>query len=200
MARKWTDQEKAYLDKFFEKRGVPYLAEKLGRSTNAVKKMAHDMGHNAMICEDLYERTLAECFNTHSKVVRGWIEKHGLKCTVVKRGSRTYRLIAVKDFWEWAESHKEMIPFQKYERLSILPEPVWLKEYIRQYEYPKNARKPITSSDKFTVKMLQYKGCTDEEIAKELGRTAESVHYIKKLIKKEEQENAQWHKKRGGKE
>lgn len=189
MARKWTEQEETYLDKFFEKKGVPYLAEKLNRSTNAVKKRAHELGHNAMVCEDLYERTLAECFGTYSKVVRNWIDKHGLKCTVIKRGSRQYRLIAVKDFWEWAESHKNLIPFQKYVRLSVLPEPKWLKDYLRDYDHPVNNRKKITSSDKFTVKMLQYKGCTDEEIAKQIHRTPDSVHYIKKLIREEERRN-----------
>lgn len=189
MARKWTDQEKNYLDKFFEKKGVPYLADKLGRSTNAVKKMAHDLGHNAMICEDLYERTLAECFGTYSKVVRNWIEKYGLKCTKVKRGNRIYRLIAVKDFWEWAETHKNLIPFHKYVRLSVIPEPDWLKDCIKNYDYPVNNRKPITSSDKFAVKMLSYKGYSESEIAKEINRTPDSVHYIKKLIREEERRN-----------
>ena len=35
--RNWTEQEEAYIDKFYEKRGVSYLANKLNRTEDSVK-------------------------------------------------------------------------------------------------------------------------------------------------------------------
>ena len=96
MARKkWTEQEISYIDKFYEKRGVPYLAKKLKRTEASVKHKAQSLGHNAYAPEDLYTRTLAKCFHCDSRVIIRWMDKYGLKYYSVQRGKASCKLIEV---------------------------------------------------------------------------------------------------------
>ena len=57
--RNWTEQEEAYIDKFYEKRGVSYLANKLNRTEISVKRKAQSLGNNPYVCEDLYNKNIA---------------------------------------------------------------------------------------------------------------------------------------------
>ena len=175
--RHCTKQEEEYIHKFYEKRGVSYLAKKLNRTEASVKRKAQSLGHNAYICEDLYIRTVAKCFNCDSRVITRWIEKFGLACRVVQRGKMTCRLIDPKVFWKWASEHKDLIPWSKYERLSILPEPEWVKESIKEYE-KKNNRKHITDIEILYVVNYKKKGYSYKYIASELQRTEDSIKHI----------------------
>lgn len=175
--RNWTEQEEAYIDKFYEKRGVSYLANKLNRTEISVKRKAQSLGHNAYVCEDLYIKTIARCFHCDSRVITRWIDKFGLPCRIVQRGQATCRLIDPKTFWKWAFEHQDLIPWAKYERLSILPEPEWVKEAIKGYE-KKNDRKRISSHEISTVVYYHKNGYTYKEIASILHRTEDSVKHI----------------------
>lgn len=177
MARNWTKQETEYLEKFYEKRGVSYIAKKLNRTVHSVKKKARTLGLNAYICEDLYVRTIARCFNSHPRIVNRWIEKYGLPYKTVQRGTFICKLISADKFWKWAENHKELIPWEKYEKSTILPEPDWVKEAIRMYAV-KNRRKRITLLEAQYVVMQKKQGKSFEQLAEELGRTVESIRHI----------------------
>lgn len=182
--REWTKQEEAYLDKFYEKRGVGYLAKKLKRTEISVKRKAHSLGHNAYVCESLYVKTVAKCFNCDSRVVNRWIDKFGLPCDTVQRGQMTCRLIDGNTFWKWAYEHQDIILWGKYERFSILPEPDWVKEAISNYT-KKNNRKKVSSVDVSTVVWRRKQGYTYKQIAKELGRGEDSVKHMYRKYKKE---------------
>lgn len=177
MRKEWSDDEVAYLEKYYEKRGVSFIAKKLGRTNNSVKRKAQKLGYNAYVCEDIYVRMVARCFNCDSRVVNRWIDKYGLPCRTVKRGQATCKLIDTIKFWKWAKEHKDLIPWAKYERRTILPEPPWLRETLINYNI-KNNRKKITSSDKRAVVNMREKGKTFKEIAIELNRTEDSVKHI----------------------
>ena len=97
------------------------------RTEASVKHKAQSLGHNAYAPEDLYTRTLAKCFHCDSRVIIRWMDKYGLKYYSVQRGKASCKLIEVKEFWKWAENHKDLIPWNKYEPLSVLPEPSWSK-------------------------------------------------------------------------
>lgn len=177
MGRKWTEKEVEYLEKFYEKRGVDYIAKKLDRTLYSVKRKAQKLGHNAYVCEDLYVRMIARCFNCDSRVVNRWIDHYGLPCRTVKRGQATCRLVASDKFWKWAKEHQDLIPWAKYERYSILPEPEWINETIKAYAI-KNNRKRITSMEAHHVIRLRRQGKSFEEIALEVNRTVDSVKHI----------------------
>lgn len=174
--RPWTDKEMEYLERKYEKESSRNIAAKLKRTVNSVRRKAQSMGLNAYICEDIHVKTMASCFDCDSRVVNRWID-NGLPCKTIKKGKRTFRLISIDKFWKWAKDHQDLIPWQKYERLSLVPEPKWLNETIKNYEY-KNNRKPITPYEIQQVLRMKKQGISNEEIAKELSRTVESVKHI----------------------
>lgn len=176
-SRLWTQEEIDYLEKWYEKRGTDFIAKNLNRTKYSVRRKAQTLGYNSYVCAELYVKTVANCFNCDSSVINRWIDKYDLSYKTVKRGKNTCKLIDVKTFWKWAENHKDIIPWQKYESQSMLPEPKWLKETIRNNK-TKNNRKPITSIDKIRVCNMRNKGKTFEEIAIELNRTVNSVKHI----------------------
>ena len=63
MGRKWTNEEVEYLEKFYNRRGVGYIAKKLNRTENSIKRKAQRLGYNAYVCEELYLSTIAKCFH-----------------------------------------------------------------------------------------------------------------------------------------
>ena len=177
LGRRWTEQEIEYLEKFYESRGVSYLAKKLDRTLYSVKRKAQKLGHNAYACEDLYVRTIARNFNCDSRVINRWIERYNLPCKVVQRGQATCRLVTVDNFWKWAKNHQDLIPWAKYERYSILPEPKWLNDTIKSYAI-KNNRKRITPIEKQQVIKMRKQGMSFEEIAVKMNRTTDSIKHI----------------------
>lgn len=177
MGRKWTEQEVEYLEKFYEKKGVSYIAKKLDRTVYSVKRKAQKLGHNAYVCEDIYVRMIARCFNCDSRVVNRWIDKFGLPCRKVQRGQATCRLVSADKFWKWAAEHKELIPWSKYEKFSILPEPEWVNETIKNYALINN-RKRITNIESHQIITLRRKGKSFEEIAIIMNRTVDSVKHV----------------------
>lgn len=176
-SKQWTQEEVNYLEKWYEKKGTDFIAKKLNRTKYSVRKKAQTLGYNSYVCAELYVRTVAKCFNSDSSVVNRWINKYNLPCKIIKRGKNTCKLINVETFWKWAENYKDIIPWQKYESQSMLPEPEWLKETIRGNKI-KNNRKPITSIDKARVCNMRNKGKSFKEIAIELNRTVDSVKHI----------------------
>lgn len=177
MRREWTEEEIAYLEKYYERKGVDYIATRLKRSLQSVKRKAQRLGCNAYMCEDLYVRTVAKCFNCDSRVINRWIDIYGLPYRIVERGQATCKLISVKDFWKWANEHKDLIPWSKYERFTIIPEPKWLDETIKEY-MAKNNRKRISHAEKQHVIWLRKQGKSFNEIATEMHRTVDSVKHI----------------------
>ena len=177
--RAWTKDEEEDLLKKYEKKGAHFVAKKLDRSLDSVRRKAQRLNLNSYISGDFYIRTFATCFNTEHRVIERWIEKYGLNCKKTKRGKLVFRIINVKEFWEWAENHKDIIPWHKYESYSLLPEPAWLKEVVKESkDKKKNVRKKITSADINKVARLRKKGKSFEEIAIELQRTVYSVKHI----------------------
>lgn len=177
MRKEWTDKEVEYLEKFYNRRGVDYIAKKLKRTKNSVKRKAQRLGYNAYVCEELYLKTVAKCFNSDIAVVKRWIDKFGLPCRYVQRGQITCGLIDGKEFWKWADTHRDIIPWSKYERYTILPEPEWINSVMINYKV-KSHRKRITQQEKSYVIYQRKSGHSFKEIAESLGRTEDAVKHI----------------------
>ena len=182
MRREWTTDEEDYLERWYDKKGVPFIAKKLNRTKDSIKRKAQNMGLNAYAGEKLYVRSIAKCFNCDSRVINRWISNYGLPYSKVIRGQATCQLIEQKEFWIWAKENENLIPWNKYNQGTILPEPEWVKEKIRSYSY-KNNRTPISDYDILNVASLKRRGYSFSQIAKEIGRTEESVKHIWKKIK-----------------
>lgn len=176
MRKEWTEEEVAFLEKWYEKRGVQFFAERFGRTKESVKHKAQKLGLNAYVCEELYVKMVARCFNCDPSVVNRWIDMYGLPFRKVQRGQMACRLISTDNFWKWAKDHKNVVPWQKYERQSLLPEPEWLNECIK--DAVKNNRKKVSTLEINSVIYMRNRGKSFEEIANELGRTVDSVKHI----------------------
>lgn len=178
-SRPWTEEEENYLSKTYEKRGSAYIANKLKRSIDSVRRKAQSLGLNVYAGEEIHVKTLGECFESDSRVVNRWIDQFGLPCRRIQRGQTEYTTIDIKTFWKWAASHKDIIPWAKYSYHSLPPQPSWVDDAIREYnQTQKNHRKPITAFDKSTVARMRRQGYNYNDIAKELNRTVESIKHI----------------------
>lgn len=176
-SRQWTIEEEEYLENYYNKRGSAFIAKKFKRTEESIKRKAHKIGLNAYMGEELLVKQIAYVFNCDSRVINRWIDKFDLPCREFYRGQTRFRSIDTKTFWKWAENHKDIIPFNKYERHGLVPEPEWLKEIVKN-SYGTKHRKPITSYDISTVRYMRNKGCSWEDIAKKLNRTIDSVKHI----------------------
>ena len=176
MRREWTEWEVRYLEKKYVGQPVERTAKKLNRTINSVKRKAAklDLNHYTNF---LSAKVVAKCFNLDTKVVLRWINKFNLPCKKVVCSNQTRYLIDSNMFWKWAENNKNIINWSKYEKQSLLPEPKWLKEAIRNYETPK-ARDKYTDDEIVKIRVLLSKGLSYAEIAKETGRTYYGINHL----------------------
>ena len=170
---KWSNKEIAYVLRYYDKIKLKDMAKHLGRTVPAVKHKMRDLELNIFL-DDVFIKTLADNFHSDSRVVQRWI-RYGLP--FIRKGNGR-KAIDIEVFWKWAETHKEMIPFHKYERGSLPPEPKWLKDVlIRSYDNKKH-RARITETEIQYVLSMHERGMTYAEIAESLGRTLHSVKWI----------------------
>ena len=184
--REWTQEEEDYLEKYYEKRGSDFIAKKFNRSKQSIKRKAQSIGVNAYVGTELYVKQISYAFNCDSRVINRWIDKLGLPCREFYRGQTKFRTIDVKKFWKWAENHKDIVPFNKYERYSLLPEPVWIRDAMKD-NMNNNHRKSISSYDKMIVIRMKKDGKTFKEIATALNRTEHAVKHIWRSINGKEE-------------
>lgn len=178
--RRWTQKEINYLVRFYAYQPLSVTAKKLQRTKRGVKYKAADIGLHRYT-ESLTAKTLAQCFNSDVSVVIRWIEKFNLPCKKTFYNNQHRYFIDIDEFWKWAEQNKGLINWIKYDVESLPPDPLWVKEERAKMHNTKH-RKTITIYDKQTVKSMDRQGFTNAQIAKELGRTVESIKHIKKSI------------------
>lgn len=185
--REWTEKEELYLERYYEKRGVDFIAKKFNRTPQSIKRKAQNMGLNAYICEELYVKQIAYAFSCDSSVINRWIDKFALPCREFYRGQLRYRSVDIKTFWKWADTHRDIIPWEKYEKYNLPPEPSWLDSVLKDCS-TRNNRNKITSYEKSYVIHQREIGHSFKEIADKLGRTENAIKHIwrSRSIKKEQ--------------
>ena len=176
MRREWTDWEVKYLEKKYVGQSVERTAERLNRSIASVKRKAARMNLNHYT-DYLSAKVVARCFGSDVSVVIRWIDKFGMPCEKRSFGSQTRYFIDTDKFWKWAENNKNIINWSKYEIQSLLPEPDWLRETIRNYSTP-NTREKYTDDDIVKIRVLLSKGLSYSEIARETGRTYYGINHL----------------------
>ena len=50
------------------------------------------------------------------------IDKFALPCREFYRGQLRYRSVDIKTFWKWADTHRDIITWEKYEKYNISEE------------------------------------------------------------------------------
>lgn len=177
--KKWSKDEEDYLIRFYNKRGIDFIANKFKRSISSVKYKAYRLGLY-QYDEYISLKELSRCFNSDVSVVNRWKNKFKMPCKVLKRGKGICYKVDIEDFWKWAENNKDIIPWNKYESMSLLPQPDFVKDEMKKgSNSPKNHGKPVSVE---VVRSIGYKfyklNRSYDDICKEYGRSYNSVRHI----------------------
>lgn len=173
----WTAEEIAQLDERWGNSPIPRIAADLGRSVNAVKLKAGRLGLGRHIHSGVYIslNQLAKAVGREYSIVANWT-KYGLPVRGKKSLRKTYKVIFIEDFWEWAEKHKPLMQFDKIEPLVLGAEPAWVADARRADFEGKTTRAKWTSfEDENLVHMLNQYRFSIGEIASALNRTEGAV-------------------------
>jgi len=142
--RRWTEEELAYLEKYFGRLSNASLANKLNRSERSVKLKVNRLGYGPKISYEglisLHQVYILARGKTslHTDTRLKWksaMEKDGIKIysfRLYSSGNRRYLdMMALEDFWDWAEKHPDFINLESMEDGVLGPEPMWLTERRR---------------------------------------------------------------------
>lgn len=151
MNRKWTKEDVEYLKEKWGTVSIPYIAQKLNRSVNAIKLKAGRLNLGPMLENGSYV-TLNQVAialtgkNFSSYCKKSWIENRGMPVHNKKVIKNTFKIVYLDEFWKWAEKNRSFLDFSKMETLTLGKEPEWVNEQ-RKKDYTSNA---LQRKDKWT--------------------------------------------------
>lgn len=189
----WTEEEIEYLETYIGSLSMSAIAQKLGRTPEAVLSKAENLGiANTRVASGLFTmKQLAECLCVDGKTIKRMIDKHGLPAS--KRDFRIRRVkngrngavnvkplsyyIDIKKFWKWAEEHKDLFNWNKVPQYALPFEPDWLEERRKEDYYRwANKRKTWTpEQDEQLWRMYYQENMQQKDIAEIMGRTCIGV-------------------------
>lgn len=181
----WTEQETEYLREHWGGRGgIPGIARRLGRSVNAVKVKAQKLhlgpylDAGAMVSINALHAMVNSNVKSYSYIVGRW-RRAGLPVHRVRVENTRWQMVAIEEFWPWAEQHKELFDFSRLDENALGPEPDWVK---RKREIDTRNRQLVHSHKcKWSVdevarlRWLTENGATYEEIERDLRRSTSAI-------------------------
>jgi len=132
--RIWTTEEEEILKKLYPTTTVAELMKILNiNSRHSIQHKVRRLGlsKRKVLKKDGYLSiyTLARRLSVLSKKVLEWIEEEELPYIRKNQGYKNETIyIKSKDFWEWAEKHKNLVYFSRIKPNSIGEEPDWVDE------------------------------------------------------------------------
>ena len=129
--RVWTKEDIEYLEDHYGVISFKTIAKNLYKTPYGVSVKARRLGLGSALTstEYLNSSELSIALNIDRKTVQSWIKRRGLKASLktVTYKRKFYR-INLKDFWKWAETHKDFIRWSKVEINVLGKEPSWVCE------------------------------------------------------------------------
>lgn len=181
--KNWTAEELDYLQDKWGMTSIPSIANKLGRSIEAVKIKAQKLGLRSFIhsgeyitVNQLFLAIRGRIINTYDNI--SWIKNRGLPVKTKLLITKRVRVIYIDEFWKWAKNNSTFIDFSKFEENMLGEEPAWVKKQrnldeIKAMQFKKS---PWTKGEdnnlKFYLKQFKY---SYAELAKLLGRTEGAI-------------------------
>ena len=180
--RQWTNEEVDYLQDSWGGVSVKGIAKRLERSIPSIKNKARKLGlgdpmlHFDGITISQLMQALDKSYNT----VYSWIARYNMpvKEKLFMQEKRV-KVIGYKEFWEWAEQHKELLNFAKIEENAIGAEPAWVK--VKRSADKKRSQRTWLSTawtekeDQRLLQMVKLTNMTYPELASLLSRTESSI-------------------------
>ncbi len=139
MPARWPKEKEEYVEAVWGTVPIPKIAEKLGKTVNAVKLKAYKLGLGRHIHsgEHITLNQLCRALNVSYSYTVIKSANNGMPIKRKKSINKQYKVIYVKDFWEWAERNKMKVDFSKVERFALGTEPPWV-EYKREADIKAN--------------------------------------------------------------
>lgn len=176
----WTAKELSILTEDWGKKSIPSIAKKLERSVYSVKIKARKLGLGAVLMAGDYitlnQLAMAVTGQKHGDnyKLKSWVENRGLPVHTRKVEKCSFRVVYLKEFWEWAEKNRSFIDFTKMEPLILGEEPSWV-EAQRKKDFTSHARqrrRPWTAGEtNRLIALLKMHRYSYTELSKELNRT-----------------------------
>ena len=176
-SKKWTQQEKEYIADAWGQTSITAMSKKLNRSVNAIKIMADRMG----LGRHLDAGEMVTFFQVIQAVTCGtgsysWLrqkwEKYDFPFHRKKVITKSFLMVDLDEFWIWAEKHRDILDFSKFEEYALGAEPAWVKKK-RHQDYRKMHRdaRPWTKADDQRLRfLLEAQKYGLDEIAAKLSR------------------------------
>lgn len=176
MNRKWTREEEEWLQEYFAVYSLKTLAAHLGRTEEAVQKHAWKLGVTFDGArEGMNYSEIADALGVSMPTISRWRKQRGMPFYTVRRAKRRYHLIYADAFWRWVGYEGDPALLTRYRRGSILPEPKWLPDMLREAPAAEKHCLPVTAAECALVRDLRRGGMAWEDIGARLGRTVRSV-------------------------
>lgn len=178
-AKNWNEEECNFLEDRWGTIPIPTIAKSLGRTEEAVKLKAYKLGLRRHIhaCEEITMNQLVKALGGHYQyTVARWI-RYGFPVKYKKSINKKYKVFKLEDFWKWAEQHKDILDFSKFEKGTLGKEPAWvdIKRHadIAASMYIKT---PWTKEeDNILISMLNSYKCGYQDISDRLKRTGGAI-------------------------
>lgn len=186
--KRWTPEDEAYLQDSWGKVSVPGIAKHLGRTEAAITNRVQYLGLGAafhagewITWNQFYKeingadngggyfkkRMLAAGFPVHYQIVKG-------------KNKFRYTMVDIDEFWEFAEDHKDLFDFSKFEPYTFGSEPEWAavkrRADVERAHRIRPHNTPWTSDqDRQLEHLLRQHRYSYTEIAERLRRTEGAV-------------------------
>ena len=194
MYRRWTAEEKAYLEEKWGSVSISSICKRLNRTEKAVKYKAFEMKLGAFIENGTYI-TLSQLWfiighdhKMSSRDRKYLVLNKKMPCRKQQIGKRFVYVVEIDDFWEWAERNKDIINFSKMEENILGMEPNWVKEQ-RKHDYNHvKGKQRWTEQDVAKLKFYLRRDYSYSEIAVLLSRTKLAIEGKVNRLKSKERE------------
>jgi hypothetical protein len=179
---KWTSEELDYLSERWGAVSAKGISIHLGRSLSAViqKSQRIGLGDPTLHFDGITICHLMQALNKSYNSVYVWMRDYGMpvKSKLFVKDLRV-KVISYKDFWKWAEEHKELLNFAKMEPNAMGAEPDWVK--VKRYADQLRSQKTWQSvkwsaeEDQRLRQLVNLTGMTYTELSIQLNRSVPSI-------------------------
>lgn len=182
--KNWSVKEDNVLYDFYPTHGAVYVAKRLKRTVKSVKGRARKLGVRFNDTGDISAAYIARAFRYDKNVIVKWITMYGLPARITKIGKSRFYNTTIEDFWSWAETHKDKVPFRNYIYGMMLPEPKWVEQAMEddRKSTAANHRKGLTLSEIKKIKQKHEAGSSVQRLAREFGRTENAIKHITRMV------------------
>ena len=188
MNNRWREEEIQYLEDSWGVYSIPTIAKKLNRPIGGVKAKAYRIG----LDQHLYSGgkvTLNLVIQNLGYKSYTWMAKQFLKygCPIQNKkvNNKSFKVIEINEFWEWAKENQDILNFRYFEENSLGLEPKWVKEKRRQdrIKLKKLNKNKLWTREEETLLIAKLKSYryTCKELAEEFNRTENSI--LRKISK-----------------